>query len=303
MKLRSNNRGDQLNIKPRGFENKRKRSNGKLILLPAAFLAICACVLSILSVLNSRTASETLHSEPAPSLRKDEEEKQELDPIAKDGKTELVEKLPEKEKKYHLVFSTSCSDFQRWQSYTLFFHAKKISQPGRVIRIASGCDEATWQEEIEWHRDHISNTMSSDFDLHLTPNFSSVKDQGGKNLGNYKYFNKPFGLLHWMKNDPHLGFDPETKKLKDEDAIIILIDPDMVMTRPITGDFSDVEIDLLAGGEGKRKVEHGSPIAQKYGLGAQWRRFDLENIAGEDSPARSVSEKDGFTFYPAGPRK
>lgn len=230
MNFRSNKRGEQLNIKPRGFENKRKRKpclNGNLIIgVSALFLIICICFFLIRPVRNSPT---------------------------KVGKAEVIEKQLQNEKNYHLVFSTSCSDFQRWQSYLLFFHAKKISQPGRVIRIASGCPESEWQKESEWHQQHISNTMSSDFHLHLTPSFTSVKGDGGKKVGDYKYFNKPFGLKHWIENDPQLGYDPVTKKIKNEDAIIILIDPDMVMTRPITEDFSDIEINNIIGGEKKNK--------------------------------------------------
>ena len=39
---------------------------------------------------------------------------------------------------HHMVFSTACSSYQDWQSFLFFYHAHKVSQPGRVTRIASG---------------------------------------------------------------------------------------------------------------------------------------------------------------------
>jgi len=68
--------------------------------------------------------------------------------------------------------------------------------------------------------------MSSNFKLHITPNFSEVIGENGQDTEEtYAYFNKPFGLLHW--------FEYSGEKIKDDD-IIILIDPDRVLTIPIT---------------------------------------------------------------------
>jgi hypothetical protein len=35
---------------------------------------------------------------------------------------------------YYMVFSTSCSAQQHWQSYVFFYHANKVQQPGSVVR-------------------------------------------------------------------------------------------------------------------------------------------------------------------------
>lgn len=40
---------------------------------------------------------------------------------------------------YHVVFSTSCSLQQHWESYVFFYHAMKVQQPGNVTRIVSAC--------------------------------------------------------------------------------------------------------------------------------------------------------------------
>ena len=82
--------------------------------------------------------------------------------------------------------------------------------------------------------------MSTDFKLHLTPHFSGVKNEEGKIVGNYNFFNKPFGLLHWLENA--IGFeegDDLDKHITDKDDVVIVIDLDMVLLRPITGDFSN----------------------------------------------------------------
>ena len=204
---------------------------------------------------------------------------------------------------YHLIFSTDCSEFQHWQSYLMFHTALRVNQPGTITRIASGCSDEEATKARAWHKEHVTDIMGDRFMLHLTPHFSGVVDADGNTVGDYKFFNKPFGLKHWLENA--LGFaDDSHTRLKNEDAIVILIDPDMALMKPITGDFSN-DRDVVIGKnemEGRKmKVEHGSPFAQKYGLGAQWRTFDLHEIAGAGSPASKVSEKDGKRFYPVGP--
>jgi len=206
---------------------------------------------------------------------------------------------------YHLIFSTDCSSFQHWQSYLMFHAAYTVNQPGYVTRIASGCSNEEGEEAMKWHKEHVEATMGSRFKLHLTPHFSNVKNDMGESVGDYKFFNKPFGLKHWMENGEFMGFDPnDPTKMKNEDTIIILIDPDMILLRPITGDFSN-DRDIIMGSRRKKtrkfKVEHGVPFAQTYGLGTQWRTFNLSEIAGEDSPAKEVSQEDGGLFYPVGP--
>jgi hypothetical protein len=194
---------------------------------------------------------------------------------------------------YHMVFSTDCSSFQRWQSYLLFYSAYKVGQPGTVTRIASGCEGDDIDKEKKFH-EIISKHMSPNFKLHLTPHFSKVKDGEGNDTGkDYKFFNKPFGLLHWLEH--------AVEKVTDDD-IVILLDPDQVLTRPITNDFSNLTENLLIGDNPKTKVEHGSPFAQKYGYGTKWTEFDLETITNsKDTPARAVNHQDAANHYPSGP--
>jgi len=149
--------------------------------------------------------------------------------------------------------------------------------------------------------------MSRRFRIHFTPHFSGVKDENGEVKGDYKYFNKPFGLKHFLENSQLMGMDDE-RQMKHPDVIVILCDPDFLLLRPITDDFSNERETIVSPrrkrifDEKKQKVvTHGNPYAQTYGLGVQWRSFHLDEIAGADSPAKEVDQRNGQLFYPAGP--
>ena len=193
---------------------------------------------------------------------------------------------------YHIVFSTDCSSFQKWQSYLLFYSAMKAKQPGSVTRIASGCTDEEEEEEQKF-QDMISQTMSPHFKVHFTPHFSKVKDENGNETGkDYKFFNKPFGLLHWIEHSE--------ENLNNSD-IVILLDPDQILTRPITNDFSDLQANVLPDKEPKTKVQHGSPFAQKYGFGASWLKLDVETITQDPNTPARISNPEAGKHYPAGP--
>jgi len=203
----------------------------------------------------------------------------------------------------HVVFSTDCSDYQHWQSYALFYSAMRIGQSGKVTRIASGCSDTEAKDVIQWHKEHIQIPMSNNFLLHLTPDFKSVKTEDGKSTGKYDYFNKPFGLLHWLENGEGMGIDPNTKQLTNENVVIVLIDPDMILLRPFSSDFSNKRETMfnVEKEEWVTKVEHGKPFASKYGVGTDWRRFNLTEIAGTNSPSKQVGERDANDHYAVGP--
>ncbi len=200
---------------------------------------------------------------------------------------------------FHVIFSTDCSSYQHWQSYLVYYSAYKVRQPGHVTRIASGCNEEETAAIQEWFEKHVQ-PMSTRFHLTLTPKFSSVKNQTtGEEVGDYKFFNKPLGLKYWLENSAYFHLTSQ------QDDIVILIDPDMVLMRPITSDFGNEQETVISK---KRKenilatrVQHGIPFAQAYGLGVQWESFDLDKIAGPDSPAKLVTKEDGRLYYPVGP--
>lgn len=220
----------------------------------------------------------------------------------------------EKPAKYHMVFSTSCSPFQNWQSLAFFYFAHKVRQPGTVTRLVSGCTDEEAEELRTVHRERVVPLQIvglQTFEMHVTPNFDDSKG------GDQKYFNKPNGLLHWMQNS--LGFDGKSDH-EDDDSIIIIVDPDMMLIRPITDDLStknylggwvnnantqmhDVKGDKLVDYE-HDVVTHGRPHAQEYGYGENWIEAvqeHLEEIVGPDSPVHKITMKDAHDYYPAGP--
>lgn len=173
--------------------------------------------------------------------------------------------------------------------------------------------------------------MSERYRIHFTPHFSGVKDETtGEVKGDYKYFNKPFGLKHFLERSEFMGIvgdaatataDTDTAAngekyvMRHPDAVVILCDPDFLLLRPITDDFSNERETIISArrkqrilqnnnnNDTKKKliVSHGKPFAQTYGLGTQWRKFDIGAIAGEDSPAKDVDQTDGQLHYPVGP--
>jgi hypothetical protein len=190
---------------------------------------------------------------------------------------------------YHTVFSTGCSTFQDWQSYVLFHNFLQSGQQGKLTRIASGCKDQDTETIQKLFQEQITVMAPDRFHLHLTPDFSEVRP--GINL---KYHNKPFGMQHWLQNV--LGYPDNHVQ---DDTIIILMDPDQLILRPFTNDFSNSnEIWRLKNpGDRQLKVEHGAPFAQQYGFGLQWLNEVKMDHIGLDSPIATMERKEAEKYY------
>ncbi|KAL7551482.1 hypothetical protein ACHAWF_014692 [Thalassiosira exigua] len=161
---------------------------------------------------------------------------------------------------HYTTFSTACSPSQNWQSFLFFYYAHKVKQPGKVVRIASGC-KPEQRKELEDVHERVISKLSPDFSVHFTPDFARISGD------NYKYYNKPFGLQHWLEH----GLKYEENKEKLEDAIIMVLDPDMILLRPLTYDFTDSNIIIHRSKRGApkiRKVMHGGAGEQLPGWAA-----------------------------------
>jgi len=194
---------------------------------------------------------------------------------------------------YHIIFSTGCSTFQDWQSYVFFYYAMISGQPGTVTRIVSGCNEED-ENTLQKIFDEQIRPMSPHFKIHFTPDFSNIKPSAP----NYKYFNKPFGTKHWLENA--LGF-PDNPQ--NEDAIVILMDPDQIIIRPFTNnDFSNTEW-KYAKENPRTRIEHGKPMGQLYGFYIQWKQKVNMTIAlpNEKSPIDDMTDKEAREGYVVGP--
>ncbi|KAL3770686.1 hypothetical protein ACHAW5_003130 [Stephanodiscus triporus] len=197
---------------------------------------------------------------------------------------------------HYMTFSTACSSSQNWESFMLFYYAHKVGQPGKVVRIASGCSQKEQDDLTKFHLEIISK-LSPNFSVHFTPDFAKVSGD------NYKYYNKPFGLRHWMEH----GLKFETNKDKYEDAIVVVLDPDMILLRPLTYDFTNSNVMIHASKRGPPKVRmvtHGQPWASLYGFNnGPFRSVDLKHVFANhtDSPALLVPKDEQVNNYAGGP--
>mmetsp|Transcript_21776 Transcript_21776/g.36417 ORF Transcript_21776/g.36417 Transcript_21776/m.36417 type:complete len:492 (+) Transcript_21776:72-1547(+) len=194
----------------------------------------------------------------------------------------------------HIVFSTDCSEYQDWQTLLLFHSAKVVGQVGKITRIASGCTD-----EKKAHLNKLySSLYDSDYGAHYTPDFK----RDAKTNKKYDFYNKPWGMKHWLE----FAHPPIP-----ENTFIALLDPDMVLVRPITthieGDMSVlVHPRLKKDGEVIDEISLGHPVAQTYGLGAPWtndnhKKFNRGKICGEGSPCLQPNQRFGELHYSVGP--
>lgn len=224
----------------------------------------------------------------------------------------------------HLIFSTDCQFFQDWQSLLVFHSAIRVKQRGRVTRIASGCSPERQLELIQTYEKVFPDEFNKKFFVHFTPDFK--KDaQTGKS---YDFYNKPYGVFHWLR-----FASPQVQ----DGEIIVLLDPDMILLRPFTLQIPEhyrknvhkreSQVPLYSGvrtmayspyvastnlrsGETDAygvpfKYQKGIPVSQLYGLGAPWtttnKNFDKYKICGKDSPCTLPSMPFGDKFFSVGP--
>jgi hypothetical protein len=219
----------------------------------------------------------------------------------------------------HIVFSTSCNEQQHWESMVFFYHAHKVNQPGTVTRILSGCkDDKETQEAVDFFTSYIQPMAPTRFFLHVTPDFSRIALDQGKY--SFKYMNKPYGFRHWMEvslglgdestrlfNDTESTTQYTTRRRVSDDNVVILMDPDMILLRPITHDYRDVDNHIIV--QSKKSVSelvvrHGHPIAQQDGyLSSEWRTLNISYITGlpEGQYVPMPPNQDCHVHWNAGP--
>ena len=90
--------------------------------------------------------------------------------------------------KVHIVFSSGCNAYQSWQAELLAWSALRVGHTGPITRIASGCDEKTDYAALR-------RSTNPNLRVHVTPKFDL-----GEGRMYFPFYNKPFGLQHWLKN-------------------------------------------------------------------------------------------------------
>lgn len=212
----------------------------------------------------------------------------------------------------HVVFSTDCSFFQDWQTLLVFHSAITVGQPGAVTRIASGCSEGKQQVLIALYRKIFPR-----YHVHFTPDFKKDKKSGKS----YDFYNKPYGVEHWLDH---------AVPAVDDKVVVAIIDPDMIFIRPITaavaGEDNLILLPVCKGRGGKNcqdkvspftaeeqrwdvppaYIHSGHPAAQLYGLGAPWaghptKEFNRMDVCGLLSPCMNTTYGFGERYYSVGP--
>jgi len=192
----------------------------------------------------------------------------------------------------HVVFSTDCSGFQDWQTLVVFHSATVVGQLGPITRIASGCDSQKQAVLTALYKKLYPN-----YHVHFTPDFKHDKKSNKK----YDFYNKPYGMEHWLEN----AMPPI-----QENVVIALIDPDFVFLRPLTtkiaGESNLIITSVNAAKESFEKIIRGKPVAQQYGLGAPWANdhhvhFNRTKICGAHSPCLEPDQSFAARHYSVGP--
>lgn len=192
----------------------------------------------------------------------------------------------------HVIFSTDCSEYQDWQTLVLFHSALAVQQDGPVTRIASGCAADRKAELVSLYA-----KLFPEYHVHFTPDFKS----DGKSDKKYDFYNKPYGVQHWLQYA-----EPRVRP----GVVVALIDPDMIFLRPLTtkvkGQAANIFPSYVTNADVFERVGKGRAVGQLYGLGAPWtrevhRHFNKTGICDPGSPCLSVLEEYGDEHFSVGP--
>ena len=113
-------------------------------------------------------------------------------------------------------------------------------------------------------------------------------------------------MLNYRLLCSDFGWDPQSGKFQsiEEEAYVIIIDPDMILLRNLTIDFSDDKRTQFWQPHSQHvtrmtRVSEGHPFGQTYGFGHTWMKF--KDQAGPNSPALKINEKEAELYYQVGP--
>ena len=243
----------------------------------------------------SSASSSEIRSREAAKERKDTTNNDQTSKTASETVRNSAASIAKEEQELHIIFSTDCSFFQDYQSIVVFHSAMMVKQHGSITRIASGCDD---NKKIELKA--LYQKLYPQFHVHFTPDFK----MDAKTKKKYDFYNKPFGVEHWIGNA-----EPPIR----DGVIVALIDPDFIFLRPLTTKIAgaDNSIYLKFGGQSAPtpdsidsfpRVEKYHPAAQLYGLGAPWtndrhKHFNRTRICGDGSPCQKVKNLFGERHY------
>lgn len=87
--------------------------------------------------------------------------------------------------------------------------------------------------------------------------------------------NKPYGVRHYLEEELGLSVNKTTPAELDN-SIVMLLDPDMILLRPLVHDFTHEEVIWVEDNVTDKVVRHGHPIGQQDGyLNNEWMKLPL----------------------------
>eukprot|EP00040_Diaphanoeca_grandis_P026517 m.148706 g.148706 ORF g.148706 m.148706 type:complete len:525 (+) comp30614_c0_seq2:210-1784(+) len=203
------------------------------------------------------------------------------------------------EPKVHIIFSTSCTLYQQWQSELFFFTHQRSKFPGSVTRLVSGCGAKPLSYDEMVHTIPGSQDVLEDLDrLNVSSNSKAFVHQSPELPDSRQqiYANKPYQVLEWIK----------TKPFADND-IVIIADPDQMIMNQIPFDH----LPSVSSSFSRVNVQPGKPYAAKYEIGALWvhdwdNRWPnvtslTETICGRGSLCTTISDRTASAQLQVGP--
>ncbi|TDH71059.1 hypothetical protein CCR75_002804 [Bremia lactucae] len=220
----------------------------------------------------------------------------------------------------HFVFTTSCEQYQDWQSEALAQSFARVGQRGALTRIVSGCSDTILKDLVRRTR-----KSSPHLRIHVTRDFSSIPmlqtdNSKGENASfpdAYVPYNKPFGLRDWLAT----ANPPVREKL------LVVLDPDFLFLRTFAVNFGgrvttakgvdsgDYEHDAEVI-EGMRQYKRffvyagfrdnvSDTVVDGAAVAQRWTKY-LKSLAFINSSAicpecANVSETDALEYYSVGP--
>jgi peptidyl serine alpha-galactosyltransferase len=165
----------------------------------------------------------------------------------------------------------------------------------------SGCkDKAEEDNARAVFASQIVPMAPSRLKIHFTPDYSHILPGGVR----YPYFNKPYGMRHWMEHELRFP-DPaaNTDNPNRDESIVVLCDPDQVILRPFDpqNNFTNTYWPhVKPPAEPRTAVSHGHPVGQMYGFDLQWLdHVDVSKIvpANESTPLSTIRRPDARKAY------
>eukprot|EP00935_MAST-01C_sp_MAST-1C-sp1_P002169 g2169.t1 len=214
----------------------------------------------------------------------------------------------------HILFSTSCNEFQHWQAEVVVSSAMRVGQRGKITQIVVGCDEREDKgvklrarvlthptgdvENLvsgkDWAKSAAGSAGGVEFNRLFAPSIPQAKA--------FPWYNKPWSFKYFLMHGNIT-----------KDSIIVIIDPDEFFIEPLTIGHTRKELIVSMEDKYLKPIvddingvidvpKPGTAVTQVYGIGGSWiNRFDRNSICGAKSYCATMDYNAARNYYSAGP--